>query len=148
MRDIETTGKESKNVRRALIVVVFLVAAAFAAVGVAAAADATAPLSAPELQKVIGSGKKNTIVFFQNPMGGPCRAQNEILQKLLKDRRNNFNVANVSTMKQEDQKAFYEYGVRSLPTLVLVDKSGKVRKFFPPGIQSYETLVAALDGIK
>ena len=51
-------------------------------------------------------------------------------------------------MKQEDQKGFYEYGVRSLPTLVLVDKSGKVRKFFPPGIQSYETLVAALDGIK
>lgn len=122
--------------------------AAFTAVGVAAAADVTAPLSTPELQKVIGSGKKNTLVFFQNPLGGPCRAQNEVLQKLLKDRRNNFNVAYVNTMKQEDQRAFYEYGVRSLPTLVLIDKSGKVRKFFPPGIQSYETLVAALDGVK
>lgn len=119
-----------------------------AAAAAVSAGDPTAPLSTPELKQIIGSGAKNTIVFFQNPMGGPCRAQNEILQKLLKDRKNNFNIAAVSTMRPEDQRAFYEYGVRSLPQLVLVDKKGKVRQYFPPGIQSYETLSAALDAVK
>ena len=127
----------------AIMVIVILVLAAAAMAG-----NMTAPKSTVELQKTIGAGKKNTIVFFQNPMGGPCRAQNEILQKLLKDRKNGFNIASVSTLKQEDQKAFYDYGVRSLPTLVLVDKAGQINRFFAPGIQSYEALTAALDAAK
>jgi len=114
----------------------------------AGAGDAAAPLSTPELRQVIGSGKKCTIVFFQNPQGGPCRAQKEILLKLQQDRKGNFNVANVSTLKQEDQQAFYDYGIRSLPSLVLVDKGGKISRVFPPGIQSAEILGPALDGLK
>lgn len=128
------------------IVVASLVAVLLAAA--AWAGNPAAPLSTPELQQAISPGKKNTVVFFQNPQGGPCRAQNEILQKLLKDRRGAFNIASVSTMRPEDQRAFYEYGVRNLPTLVLVDKSGKIGRFFPPGIQSYETLAGALDALK
>lgn len=111
------------------------------------AGNAAAPLSTPELREMIASGKKNTIVFFLNPLGGPCRAQNRILRKLVKDRRDSFNVALVSTENPKDRKAFYDYGVRNLPTIVLVDKSGSVSRFFPPGIQSYETLAAALDRI-
>lgn len=112
------------------------------------AANSMAPLSTPEIKKAIRAGNKNTIIFFQNPMGGPCRAQNEILQRLSKDRKNAFNIAPVSTMNSADRKAFYDYGVRSLPTIVLVDKKGAIASFFPPGIQSYETLAAALDAVK
>ncbi|MBI5639927.1 MAG: hypothetical protein HZA17_05830 [Nitrospirae bacterium] len=103
-----------------------------------------APLSTPELQQAIGSGKK-TVVFFLNPEGGPCSAQNEILQKLQQDRNGNFNVAYVNATKPADQQAFYDYGVRSLPSLVLVDGSGRISSYFPPGIQPYETLSQALD---
>jgi thioredoxin 1 len=113
----------------------------------AAAGTTAAPLSTPELKQAIGAGK-NTIVFFLNPEGGPCKAQNEILEKLLKDRKGNFTIAYVSAMKQADQKAFYDYGIRNLPSLVLVDKKGKINRLFPPGIQSYETLSQALDSIK
>ena len=116
--------------------------------GLAIAGDQAAPLSTPELKQIIGSGKKSTIVFFQNPMGGPCRAQKEILMKLQQDRKNNFNIANVSTMKPEDQKAFYDYGIRNLPMLVLVDKKGNISRVFPPGIQSSEALAASLDGLR
>lgn len=133
---------------RKTVIAVCILALALSIVALAGAAEKAAPRSTAELQKTIGAGKKNTIVFFQNPMGAPCKAQNEILQKLLKDRKNGFNIAAVSAMKQEDQKAFYDYGVRSLPTLVLVDKSGNVNRFFPPGIQSYETVAAALDAAK
>jgi len=125
------------------VVVIMLLAAA----GLAVAANPDAPKSTPELKQIISAGKK-TLVFFLNPQGGPCRAQNEIVQKLQKDRKSNFNVAYVSTMNPADQKAFYDYGVRSLPQLVLVDGKGKIAHFFPPGIQSYETLTIALDGTK
>ena len=118
-----------------------------AAVNQAQAGSPSAPLSTPEIKQSISSGKK-TIIFFLNPNGGPCKAQNEVLTTLQKDRKNNFSVAYVSAMQQENQRAFYDYGVRGLPTLVLVDSSGKISRMFPPGIQSYDALAAALDGIK
>lgn len=122
--------------------------AALVIAGQAAAGNPAAPLSTPELSRMISSGKKNTIVFFLNPLGGPCAEQKRILEQLLKDRGNNFNIAYVSTMKQEDTKAFYDYGVRNLPTVVLVDRKGMVSRYFSPGIQSYQSLAAALDGAK
>ena len=132
---------------RRIIAIMSLLAVLLAGAGMASA-GAAAPLSTPELKQVIGSGKKSTIVFFQNPQGGPCRAQKEILEKLQKDRKSNYNIANVSTMKESDQKAFYEYGIRNLPSLILVDKSGNISRVFPPGIQTAETLAPALDGLK
>jgi thioredoxin 1 len=134
------------GMRRSLLFLSLLAALALGAGQVHAAATA-APLSTPELKKIIGAGKK-TVVFFLNPQGGPCRAQNEIVQKLLKDRKGNFSVAYVDAMKAENQRAFYDYGVRNLPQLVLVDGKGKIAQFFPPGIQSYEALAMALDGAK
>jgi thioredoxin-like negative regulator of GroEL len=119
-----------------------------ASAGQASAGSIAAPLSTPELKQVIGSKKQSTIVFFQNPQGGPCRAQKGILEKLHKERKGNFNIANVSTMNPADERAFYEYGIRGLPSLILVDKNGNISRVFPPGIQTAEALSAALDGIK
>lgn len=107
--------------------------------------NAKAPLSTMTLQQTIASGSRPTVVFFLNPQGGPCQTQNGILEQLHKDRNGSFNVAYVSTLKPEDQQAFYDYGVRNLPSLVLVDKSGSISQVFPPGIQSYEALSASLD---
>jgi thioredoxin 1 len=132
--------------RRLLIFLSLLAALVLGAAPVHAAATA-APLSTPELKKTIGAGKK-TVVFFLNPQGGPCKVQNEIVQQLLKDRKKSFNVAYVDAMKAENQRAFYDYGVRNLPQLVLVDSKGKIAQFFPPGIQTYDALAMALDGTK
>ena len=131
--------------RKVLVFVTLIMLLAVAVL--AAAANPDAPKSTPELKQNISAGKK-TIVFFLNPQGGPCRVQNDIVQKLQKDRKANFNVAFVSTMNPADQKAFYDYGVRNLPQLVLVDSKGRIAHFFPPGIQSYETLALTLDGTK
>ena len=118
-----------------------------ASVTPANAENFSAPPSTAEIKTNIASGKK-TIIFFLNPNGGPCKAQNEILTTLQKSRKNNFNIAYVSAEQQENKQAFYDYGVRGLPTLVLVDSHGMIGKVFSPGIQSAETLVAALDGVK
>ena len=120
----------------------------FAAASSAFASGAAAPLSTMELKKTVGVKGQPTIVFFQNPNGGPCKMQKQILDTLLQERKNNFNIAAVSTLKEEDQKAFYDYGIRSLPSLVLVDRKGNIARVFAPGIQSIETLSSALDGLK
>ncbi|OGU17965.1 MAG: hypothetical protein A2076_13980 [Geobacteraceae bacterium GWC2_53_11] len=128
---------------------VTIMSAVFLLVAGLALADGTpAPVSTPELKQTIGANGKATLVFFQNPFGRPCRMQSEVLDKLKNNRKGNFNIASVNAMKQDDQKAFYDYGIRSLPSLVLVDKSGKIARVFAPGIQSIETLASALDGLK
>src|SRR5512141_162118 len=99
--------------KTALIMSIMLMAS----VGVTHAGTPAAPPSTAEIKKSITSGKK-TIIFFLNPNGGPCRAQNEILTTLQKNRKSSFNIAYVSALQQENQQAFYDYGVRGLPTLV------------------------------
>lgn len=125
-----------------------LLIAAFIATASCATAAQTAPLSTLEIKQNIGKNGKPTLVFFQNPYGGPCKAQKALLDQLVVKRNGSFNIASVNAMNQNDQKAFYDYGVRSLPSLVLVDKAGKISKVFPPGIQSVEALSAALNGLK
>jgi hypothetical protein len=72
--------------------------------------------------------------------GKALQAQKEILLKLQKDRGKKFNIAYMDATKPEDQKAFYDYGVRGLPSLALVDSRGKIAKIFTPGIQSYDAV--------
>lgn len=131
---------------RQIIIAIF--AAAIIASAAFAIAASNAPLSTPALKQTIGSNGKPTLVFFQNPYGGPCKAQKRELDKLTEKRKGAFNIASVNAMDQNDQQAFYDYGVRSLPSLVLVDKSGLIKKVFPPGIQSIETISASLDVLK
>lgn len=130
------------------IIATILMTTLLATVAVAMTGATAAPLSTSELKQTIGSGGKNTLIFFQNPHGVPCKIQKEVLDKLQAERKANFNIASVSTTRQEDQKAFYDYGIRSLPSLVLVDRNGKIARVFPPGIQSGETLASALNGLK
>ena len=99
-------------------IIVVITAALFASSTLALAANPTAPLSTPELKNTIASKGKPTLIFFQNPNGGPCKAQKVVLDTLTVQRKGSFNIANVNAMNQSDQKAFNDYGVRSLPSLV------------------------------
>lgn len=133
--------------RRTLFAAVLIALTTLLAGCPAGSGDApAAPLSTAALRQTIGSGGKPTVVFFLNPQGGPCQAQNGILEKLFQDRGGNFNVAYVNTLKPEDQQAFYDYGVRNLPSLVLVNSAGRISRVFAPGIQEEGVIAAALDG--
>ncbi|MEI7816523.1 MAG: thioredoxin family protein [Desulfuromonadales bacterium] len=129
-------------------IIVLITASLLTAATIAIAANPLAPLSTPELKKTISSNGKPTLVFFQNPYGGPCKSQKSILDKLTEQRKGSFNIASVNAMNQNDQKAFNDYGVRSLPSLVLVDSAGKISRVFSPGIQNIEAISSALDGLK
>ncbi|TAN41466.1 MAG: hypothetical protein EPN22_15315 [Nitrospirae bacterium] len=133
------------KIRELLSLFIFTAVLALAAPSVAG--DTAAPKSNQELKQAFASGKK-TVIFFLNPMGAPCRAQNDVLQKLHADRAKKFNIVNIDATRPSDQKVFYDYGVRGLPSIVIVDSRGNIGRVFPPGVQSYETLAHVLDSIK
>ncbi|NCP39493.1 MAG: hypothetical protein GW848_03160 [Rhodoferax sp.] len=124
-----------------------LIATVLVAASTAALAAPSAPLSTPELKATVASNGKPTLVFFLNPMGAPCQAQQAELDKLVPQQKSKFNLANVSVMDPGARQAFYDYGVRSLPSLVLIDKAGKISKVFAPGIQSAVAISSAVSAL-
>jgi len=88
-----------------------------------------------------------TMLFFLNPNGGPCIQQGEILKKMesqLKDKK--VTLQYVSTLNIDaDGPIFQKYGIRMLPTIIVLDKDGKEKKRFPAGIQSETALLQAIN---
>ncbi len=87
---------------------------------------------------------KATLIFFMNPNGRPCQKQDEIL----KDSRGQWealaNLRYVRTDVAADRDVFYQYGIRSLPNLILAGPDGKEILRYPPGIQSAESIVSGI----
>jgi len=85
-----------------------------------------------------------TLIFFMNPNGRPCQIQDEILNSSKKDWESRVQLRYVKTTVAADLDIFYQYGVRSLPTLILVDDKGKELHRFAPGIQERATILSIL----
>jgi len=85
-----------------------------------------------------------TLVFFMNPNGTPCQMQYKILQDGMKDLAKFANVRYVKTTEAADREAFYQYGIRSLPNLILVDNAGKEIVRFAPGIQEMDVIMKSI----
>ena len=84
------------------------------------------------------------ILFFMNPNGRPCQMQLEILDGMKEKLKGLATIKYVKTTEQADQALFYDYGIRGLPSLVVLDKTGKEFKRFTPGIQDEKTIMSAL----
>ena len=85
-----------------------------------------------------------TILFFMNPNGRPCQIQDQILGDMASSLKGKAQLKYVKTTNNDDRQHFYTYGVRSLPSLIILNKDGKEHKRFAPGIQSKETILAGL----
>lgn len=89
---------------------------------------------------------KSTLIFFMNPHGYPCQMQDQILAQGKSDLEKLVNIRYVRTTVPTDREVFYQYGIRSLPSLIIVDAQGKELRRFAPGIQELETILGALKG--
>lgn len=87
------------------------------------------------------------LIFFIDPGGRPCQMQDQILQDLAGDLQGRIDLRYVLTTVAEDRRVFYKYGIRALPSLVLVDPSGKEVGRLPPGVKSAQDILTLVNSI-
>ena len=108
------------------------------AVSAVSAASTTAPA------KCDTTAPEKTLLFFMNPNGRPCQMQEEVLAGMNEKLGELAKIRYVQTTEPADRAIFEKYGIRGLPSLIILDGSGKELTRFPPGIQSEETILSAL----
>lgn len=94
------------------------------------------------------SGGKAQLLAFLNPYGEPCQMQSAILKELGEKVTSKVELKSIFTTNPGDQESFYKYGVRGLPSLILIDKNGEVIKRFSPGIQSGSEIMDVISSCK
>ena len=85
-----------------------------------------------------------TPVFFMNPAGRPCQTQDQILKESRARWEPLATLRYVRTDVAADRDVFYQYGIRSLPNLLLVGPDGKEIHRYSPGIQPAETILSGI----
>ncbi|MFP4679904.1 MAG: TlpA family protein disulfide reductase [Chitinispirillaceae bacterium] len=80
---------------------------------------------------------------FINPNGEPCIKQISELESI----KDKVQIRYVSTTESADRKMFYSYGVRALPSMIIVDEEGKEVKRFTPGIHAGEAVMNILESL-
>ena len=89
--------------------------------------------------ETIGSGV--TLVDFWAPWCGPCMMQGPIVEQVAGKVEGRAKVAKVNV--DEGQQAAGQYGVRSIPTLIIFKDGEPVQQFV--GVQSETQLVSAIE---
>jgi thioredoxin 1 len=85
-----------------------------------------------------------TILFFMNPNGHPCQMQNAILDGIKDSLAGKATIKYIKTTEESDRDDFDTYGIRGLPSLIIVDNNGKELKRFSPGIQDKQAILDAV----
>ena len=84
------------------------------------------------------------LLVFVNPNCRPCQIQLSILEKIEESLSSLARVSLVKTTRAEDRSSFYKYGIRGLPTMVVIGNDGKEIHRFTPGIQDEQTILDVL----
>lgn len=109
---------------------------ALAALTSIALADAPRPAVTAAASPRPASAPLPRLVFFMNPNGMPCQMQDRILQEMAPELKGKVEVVYYKTTVGTDIAKFQQYGIRSLPALIVTDASGKEIRRATPGIQS------------
>lgn len=89
-----------------------------------------------------------TLMFFINPNGAPCQAQEKIINEFRTQIEKRAKILAISTESFSAPMQFRKFGIRSLPALVIVDADYQEIKRFAPGIQSGEQILKELAEVK
>jgi len=125
----------------ALLLVAVATVATGCSRGDAAVPAAQAPMSS-HAQGTTGSLPR--LVFFMNPNGMPCQMQDRVLREMGAELTARAEVVYYKTTEPADIARFQEYGIRSLPLLVVTDASGRELRRATPGIHSMPEILRLL----
>lgn len=93
------------------------------------------------------AAEKYKIMFFLNPNGRPCQMQNKILNDMGSDLSSKAVIEYISTTEMATSRPlFVKYGIRALPSLIVLDSKGNVHHRFTPGIQSADIIMSKIGG--
>ncbi len=90
---------------------------------------------------------KGTLLFFLNPNGSPCQQQDKIIKQSMATISDMADVNYIATTDAMSRFTFNRYGVRRLPSLILLDSNGEISKSFPPGIRDADEILTALKSL-
>ncbi len=82
------------------------------------------------------------LVDFWAPWCGPCKMQGPILEKVSAEIGDKAVIAKVNVDESPELAA--KYGIRSIPTLILLKDGENVQQFV--GLQQQDALVSAING--
>jgi thioredoxin 1 len=114
------------------------------AFGQAAGKGTPAPAKPEAAKAKSAPAPKASLYFFINPAGRPCQMQDQILSESRAQWEPLATLRYARTDVPADRELFYKFGVRALPSLILVGTDGKELKRFSPGIQPAETVVSGV----
>jgi thioredoxin 1 len=92
-----------------------------------------APAPAPSRP---AAASRPRLVFFMNPNGRPCQLQDQVLRGMAAELGPRAEVVYYRTTEGNDLPRFEQFGIRSLPQLVVTDQGGAELRRATPGIQS------------
>ena len=95
--------------------------------------------TAEEFESTIKHGV--SLIDFNAPWCGPCRAQEPIIKQLLEDFSGRATIAEMNV--DDNQETAIALGIQSIPTLALFKDGKEVKRFV--GLQSSQTLTQALE---
>ena len=90
---------------------------------------------------VEASRERPVLVDFWAPWCGPCRTLMPLLERIADDYGGRFALAKVNT--DEEQQVAAQFGIRSIPTVMLFDQGKAVEQFV--GVQPEPAIRALLD---
>lgn len=93
------------------------------------ATPATAPSRPP-------AASRPRLVFFMNPNGRPCQLQDQVLRGMAAELSGRADMVYYRTTEGNDLPRFDQFGIRSIPQLVVTDQTGAELRRATPGIQS------------
>ena len=89
--------------------------------------------------------KKGILLMFMNPNGRPCQIQKAILEKSRGDIEQQYKIRFVNAANPSDRPLFYQFGVRGMPAIILLNSSGRIHHRFPPGIMDRNQLLQTIN---
>ncbi len=92
-----------------------------------------------EFESTIKNGV--SLIDFNAPWCGPCRAQEPIVQQLRKDFSGRATIAEMNV--DENQETAAKLGIQSIPTMALFKDGIEVKRFV--GLQTAQTLIKAIE---
>lgn len=100
-------------------------------------------ISSQNYEEEVLKADKPVIIDFYADWCGPCRMMSPIIDEIAEEKVDNIKVGKVNV--DENQDLAMEYGVMSIPTIVII-KNGKVEKTFV-GVREKNEILGAIGNI-